>query len=109
MKCPVIDGVLAGASLVAKLEARRVPSRRPGVARGVGVREPSTHAPTLKNLLKDMKSGSRSLPQGDTEPEPYQPSHDEQRNKQKRPLLVGLRQHRIYCKDFKGPEPLKPP
>ena len=43
-----------------------------------------------------MKSVSRSLPQGNREP--YQPGHDEQRDKQKRPLLVGLRQHRIYCK-----------
>ena len=39
-----------------------------------------------------------SLPEEGSEPEPYQPGHDEQRDKQKRPLLVGVRQHRIYCK-----------
>ncbi len=39
-----------------------------------------------------------SLPQEGPEPEPYQPGHDEQRDKQERPL-VELRQHRIYCKE----------
>jgi hypothetical protein len=39
-----------------------------------------------------------SLPQEGPEPEPYQPGHDEQRDKQKSPLLVGLRWHRIHCK-----------
>jgi len=42
-----------------------------------------------------------SLPQEGPEPEPHQPGHDEQRDKQKRPLLVGLRQHRIHCKSLK--------
>ena len=39
-----------------------------------------------------------SFPQEGPEPEPYQPGHDEQRDKQKRPLLVGVRWHRIHCK-----------
>src|SRR5215216_7462114 len=42
-----------------------------------------------------------SFPQEGPEPEPYQPGHDEQRDKQKRPLLVGVRWHRIHCKGLK--------
>ena len=42
-----------------------------------------------------------SLPQEGPEPEPYQPGHDEQRYKQKRLPLVGVRWHRIHCKGLK--------
>ena len=42
-----------------------------------------------------------SFPQEGPEPEPYQPGHDEQRDKQKRLLLVGVRWHRIHCKGLK--------
>ena len=50
-----------------------------------------------------------SFPQEGPEPEPYQPGHDEQRDKQKRLPLVGVRWHRIHCKELERLEPPKEP